>query len=82
MTINYIDHKCNKCNYPQADVQGKKTYSQVVKNKKGEPVIDSETNEPKIITTTVIQIKCLGCKINHFLDDDDERCQKYFMASQ
>jgi len=28
--------------------------------------------------TTTIQIKCLGCKHNHYLKEDDERCSRFF----
>ena len=29
----------------------------------------------------VIQIKCIKCKHNHFLKDDDERCSSFFKES-
>jgi len=25
-----------------------------------------------------IVTKCMGCKTQHFLDEDDSRCQKFF----
>lgn len=29
----------------------------------------------------VIQIKCLGCKHNHLLKEDDERCLPFFATA-
>jgi len=38
----------------------------------------SNTDEETGKTIIKIVTKCLGCGKQHFLDEDDARCQKYF----
>lgn len=70
MTINEIDYICT-CKHNKADVQAKITMI-VCEIKKEEHIHNEECFSDKI------QIKCLKCNKNHFLNEDDSRCKQYF----
>lgn len=61
--LNKIKFKC-ECDGNESDVQCKLTTT---------VTIDKKTS-----TKMLIQIKCLSCKHNHYLPEDDSRCQKFF----